>query len=127
MSLEKIAVDGLIIAHSSGSAVSGGEFTITSLPSIKGKADGKGVYSGVLAFTFTGGTHSSGTSGSATGGGSITLTATKSKVDGNLVFREGDTGTLIGVYVPPSVPPPTVAFSSDVEISAAGQDLVKGV
>ena len=130
MALEFLGVEGLTIDHSSGSPVSGGSFTITSLASLKMKIKAgilfKGVYRGVLAFTFTGGSHSSGTSGSALGAGTISFTATKNKIDTLFVLREGDSGTLIGTYVPPSVPPPTVPFTSNVEITDAGQSKVKG-
>lgn len=121
---EYIAVSGLTIGHSSGSPVSGGTFTLTSIPSLKVKADGKGVYSGTLAFTFIGGTHTAGASGTATGGGTITVSATKTKADGSFVFLVGDTGTLAGAYV--TSVPTTISFESDVEITNAGQTKVKG-
>lgn len=124
--MEFLAVEGLTISHKSGSPISGGTFTVTSVSSLKCKADGKGVYSSVLNFTFTGGTHASGTSGSATGDGSISFTSTKNKVEGSFVIREGDDGKMTGAYVPPSVPPPTVTFTSDVEITDAGQNKVRG-
>ena len=126
MARKLLAVDGLTISHSSGSPVSGGSFTVTSLPSLKMNAESKGVYRGVLAFTFTGGTHSSGTPGSALGAGTINFTATKNKIDGQFVLRVDDAGSMTGTYIPPSVPPPTVPFSSDVEISDAGQSKVLG-
>jgi len=129
MARKLLAVEGLTISHSSGSAVSGGTFTITSAPSLKYAVKNvtfKKVYRGTLTFTFTGGSHSSGTSGSATGAGTINFTATKNKIDGQFVLRVEDTGTLTGVYIPPSVPPPTVAFTSNVEISDAGQSKALG-
>jgi len=130
MGLEYIAVSGLTIDHSSGSLVSDGAFTVTSLPSIKVKVSDNGVYngvySGVLTFTFTGGSHSAGQEGTATGGGSISITAKKTKADNKLVFRVKDKGTITGVYVPISGNPPIVPFTSDVEITDAGQIKAKG-
>ena len=126
MSREFIAVEGLTIDHSSGSPVSGGTFTVTSSPSLKMNALGNGVYRGTLAFTFSGGTHSSGTPNSALGSGTISFTATKNKIDNLFVLRVGDTGSMTGTYVPPSTPPPTVPFTSNVEITDAGQDKVLG-
>lgn len=126
MAKEFFAVEGLTIDHSSGSPVSGGTFSVTSSPSTKVKAVGNGVYRGTLAFTFTGGTHSSGTSSSALGSGTIAFTATKNKADGQFVLRVGDSGSMSGTYVPPTTPPPTVVFSSNVEITDAGQDKVRG-
>lgn len=121
-----LAVEGLTINHSAGSPVSGGSFSVTSIASTKMKAEGNGVYRGTLSFTFTGGTHSSGTSGTAVASGTISFTATKNKIDGQFVLREGDTGSMTGTYVPPATPPPTVPFTSDVEITAAGQSTVLG-
>jgi len=128
--MELIAVEGLTIDHKAGSLVSGGSFTVTSTPSLKLKAKVgllfKGVYRGTLAFTFSGGSHSSGTSGSALGAGTIDFTATKNKIDEKFVLRENDGGSMTGTYVPPAVPPPTVSFTSDVEITVAGQTKYSG-
>lgn len=120
-----IAVNGCTIGHSVGSPVSGGTFTITSVASTKVKAEGKGVYKTTIAFTFTGGTFVGGSSGTALGSGSITATATKVKAEGGFVVIEGDTGTLTGTYVPIPTPPPTVSFTSNVEITDAGQTKAK--
>lgn len=125
MTLKLIGVDGLTIVHSAGSPISGGTFTITSTPSVKVKAQGKGVYSGVLSFTFAGGNMSGITAESFTGAGTINPTAIYVKADGALVIREGDTGTLTGSGTNPSPPPPTVPGTGGVEISVAGQTKVK--
>lgn len=126
MSGKLLGVEGLTIGHSSGSLVSGGMFSITSLPSLKVKCEGKGVYRGVLTFMFSAGNHSSGVPGSALGSGTINVTAQKTKADHQLVIRAEDTGTIIGTYVPPSGIPPTIPFTSNVEITDAGQTKVKG-
>lgn len=122
---ELIAVEGLTIDHSSGSLVSGGTFTITSIASTKVKSGGNGAYKTSIVFTFAGGTHSSGTSETAIGGGTITATATKVKVEGGYVMRLGDSGTMNGTYTSATSPFPIVAFSSSVEITDANQDKVK--
>jgi len=130
---EFIGVSGLTIGHGAGSNVSGGTFTITSVPSIKVKADGKGVYKGTLVFTFTGGSCSGpppDSASTAVGAGTIDITATKVKADGSFVIREGDTGSMSGTYVAtnPAPPPPTVpgVFTDQpVEITDAGQTKVR--
>ncbi len=124
--MELLAIEGLTISHSTGSPVTGGTFTVVSTPSTKVKITGSGVYSGTLSFNFIGGTHSSGTPGTANGSGTINFTSTKVRADGQFVLRNTDTGTLNGTYIPPSTPPPTVPFSSGVEISDAGQNKVSG-
>ena len=129
MARKLIAVEGLTIDHSLGSPVSGGTFTITSQPSLKYSIKNvsfKKVYRGTLAFTFAGGTHSSGTTNSAVATGTINFTATKNKIDNQFVLRIDDSGSMTGTYVPPSVPPPTVPFTSNVEITDAGQDKALG-
>lgn len=133
MSLEFIGVEGLTIDHDTGSTVSGGSFTITSVPSIKVKCEGSGVYKGTLMFTFSGGTCSGpppDSGSTATGSGSINFTATKNKVDGSFVIRKGDTGTMSGTYVAtnPSPPPPTIPgtfVNQPVKITDAGQTKVR--
>jgi len=120
-----VAVEGCEIGHSSGSLVSGGTFVITNVASTKVKVNGNGVYKISISFTFSGGTHSSGTSGSAIGSGTITATSQKTKIEGQSIVLLGDSGNLTGTYIPPSTPPPTVAFTSGVEIIDSGQDKVK--
>ena len=130
MALKEIAVDGLTIDHDSGSIVSGGSFTITSIPSLKVKCENKGVYTGTLSFSFSGGYVSpddSGTTG--TGTGTIMFTAQKVKAENQFVLRKGDTGTMSGTYVKinPAAPPPTVpgTFTNQpVKITDAGQTKV---
>jgi hypothetical protein len=130
MAKEFLAVEGLTISHSSGSPVSGGSFTILSVASLNYFCKNisslfRGVYTGSLSFSFSGGTHSSGTSGSAIATGTINFTSTKNK-NGSFILRENDNGSMTGTYIPPSVPPPTVPFTSNVEISNAGQSKVRG-
>ena len=121
MSLELIAVSGCVIGHGSGSTITGGIFAITSIASTKVKAQGQGVYTLKIDFTFSGGSAPGVVSGSVTGSGTINATATKAKAEGQFVMRQGDTGTLTGTGTNPSPPPPTIAVSGPVEIKTAGQ------
>lgn len=120
------------IDHGDGSPISDGVFTITSAPSTKSKAEGAGVYTNPLQYTFAG--------GSATGfidGSVLTVvpqqipaTALKPKSEGALLMRLGDTGIMnaIGTIDPP---PPTAPFVAPVvgpvEVTDAGQTKARGV
>ena len=107
------------IDHSTGSPISGGVFVITGSPDAKVKAESFGVYVSPLAFTFSGGDAAGFVSGTVSGGGTIIATATKTRVSGVFVMREGDsgilsaTGTLSGGG--------TGSVSGGVEITDAGQ------
>lgn len=127
MSLEKIANEDLTLDHGSGSPISGGSFTVTSTPSAKNKAGGKGIYTDPLLYTFAGGDGAGAVNGSVASVGpqSIAATAAKSKGDGALVMREGDSGTMAAIGTNSAPPPPTLPFSGPVEIAAAGQDKAK--
>lgn len=128
MSLELIAVDGCTLAHASGSLISGGVFTITSVADVKSKAGGAGVFKAPLQFTFAGGNASGFVPGSVMTTASVVMNATASKVKtgGMLVMREGDfvlmscTGT--SLPNPPGAPAPV---AGNVKISIAGQTKVK--
>ena len=124
MAKEFTGVVGLTIAHSTGSLMVGGTFVVTAVPSTTVKAEGQFVYTGALSFTFSGGTYSGNAGG--VGAGTINFTSTKVKVDGSFVLREGDTGTMDGVYTNPAAPPPTLPFTAaPIEISNAGQSKVR--
>ena len=123
MSLELIAVDGLTLAHASGSAISLGAFVVTAVPSTKNKAQGKGVFSGPLAFTFSGGNAAGCTPGTVTGGGSIPPAAAKTKSEDLLVIRAGDSVTMVAAGTAPNGA--AVSVSGKVEVSNAGQTKVK--
>lgn len=125
MTLELIAVQGCTISHAPGSDISGGTFTIVTTPSVTCSAEGKPIYSGVITFTFAGGSASGATAGTVTGGGTISPTSTKVTVDGLAVIREGDTGTLSASGTNSAPPPPTLPFTGDVEITVAGQTSVR--
>jgi len=121
MTLELIAVEGCTIAHDSGSGISGGTFTITSVASTRVKGQGFGVYTVTIDFTFAGGNEATVTPGTVVGSGSVSSTAIKTKAEGLIVMREGDTGTLSGTGTNPAAPPPTLPVSGPVIIAAAGQ------
>jgi hypothetical protein len=131
MSLELIAVDGCTVDHGTGSPISDGVFVITSTPSTKAKAEGKGVYTTPLTVTFSGGSASGFLDESVmtTAPVAIAATATKTKAGGILVMREGDSlklMTCIGTIDPPPPSPPyTGPIAGPIEISVAGQTKVK--
>lgn len=126
MGWEYIGVDGLTIAHSAGSPISSGSFTITSTPSVMVFADGKGVFSGPLTFTFMGGSAAGFVANSINGGGTINPTTLVVKADGALVIRQGDTGTLNGIGITTPDPPGAAGpISGGVEITVANQTEVK--
>lgn len=118
MALKNIAVDGCTISPQG--IVSGGTLTITSLPSIKGKAGGKGIYTTPLTFTVAGANASGYDPGTVVtvGPASIISTAQKTIVEGKLVIREEDqviaamTGTIGGTPTP---------FTEVFKITNAGQ------
>lgn len=121
---EFIAVDGLTLSHANGSPITGGVFTITSIPSSKVKIGGKGIYSGNLTFTFSGGSISGGDPSTVTtiSPAIIQPTATKVKVGGMLVMREGDSVVMNVTYKISGTPSTS---TGNVEISLAGQTKVK--
>jgi len=125
MALENIANEDLTLAHGTGSPISGGTFTVTSVPSQKVKALDKGVHKDPLQYTFTGGNASGFDSGSIATivPQTINATATKVKAENQLVMREGDFGTMQAQGTVGGVPTP---IAGPVEISDAGQDKVKG-
>jgi hypothetical protein len=127
MSAELVAVQGCTLAHGSGSLISGGVFTITSVPSIKVLAESKGVYKTPLTYTFTGGNAAGFVPGSIATlvPQTILATATKVLADGTLVMRAGDIGTMTAQGTTTPNPPGTPgAIAGAVEISVAGQTKV---
>lgn len=127
--MRKIAVDGLTLAHASGSVISGGVFTITSVPEtgIKFKNDSgsfKGVFQSPLKFSFSGGTASGFVPGSVqtTVVASMNTTTLKvQKKNGAKLMCKGDSVMMVCVG---TLPPPaggTAPVSGMVEISDAKQ------
>lgn len=123
-----IANANLTLAHGSTSPISGGAFVILPVPAPSAfvKADGVGIYSKEIKYTFSGGSASGFASGSVatTTPQTITATAVKCKESGDPVMRLDDyntmtaQGTLTGGG--------TGSVLGKVEISDAGQDYAKG-
>lgn len=138
MALELIAVDGMTISHSPGSTTSGGTFVVATSPSLKTKAENKGVYKGPIIINFSGGNSTETLEGTGTiiagtvvGTATISPTATKSKEQGQLVIRDNDGATftsLTGTFLP-NAGPPAIPFTpippTDIEITNPNQTKVK--
>lgn len=112
------------LGHAAGSLVSGGVFTITSVPSLKVRADGKGIYRGPLQYTFSGGNASGFDSGSVatTVPQAIQPTAIKARADGLAVIRLGDSGQMAAIGTVSGTPTAIIGL---VKISDAGQGVVR--
>jgi len=124
MSSEPMMTQDGALAHVAGSLISGGAFTVVSVPSLKTKAVGSGVYRGPLLYTFAGGDADGFVPGSVVTPAPQTIAATaiKTKLDGLAVIRLGDSGTMVAIG---TIPPPTggtAPVSGSVEVSDAGQD-----
>ena len=123
--MENIAVNGLTLTPQG--IVSGGVITITSIPSIKNKAGGQGIYEAPLTFTFAGGNATGYDPGTVVtvGLGSIPATAIKvMKKSGPFVMRENDqapaiamTGTISGTPTP-FVEPWKITNAGQVNVGA---------
>ena len=126
MSLKALMNASGKVDHNTGSVVSGGTFTITSTPSTNVSAGGGGVFRGPLNGTFSEGNASGFVSGSVAGAWVIQPTAANVKADGQLVIRDGDTGTLTATG---TLPPPTggtAPVTGSVVVSDAGQGEING-
>lgn len=128
MALKELAVQGATIAHDSGSPISGGTFSITSVPSLKVKAEGNGVYKTPLLYTFAGGNAAGFVPGSVltTAPQSISATAQKCKAENLPVMRIDDSGVMNAIG---TLPPPaggTAPIAGPVIIDDAGQVKAKG-
>jgi len=123
--IKTMNADGTL-GHKTGSAVSGGSFTITSTPSSTTEISGKGVYVSPLEFTFTGGNATGFVNGSVQTAvpQKITSGATNVQVDGADTMNEGDFATvaMIGTISPPATPPTGPVTPAIVEVATAGQD-----
>ena len=113
------------LGHKAGSPISGGVFTITSVPSIKVKAGGQGVFRGPLVFTFSGGSASGFQPGTVAGGGAIPPSALKVKADGQLVIRDGDFVLMAATGTSASFPFPVLPIAGNVEVADPGQTKAK--
>jgi hypothetical protein len=124
MALKEIAVDGLTLVDDNATNTVPFDYEITSVPSQKVKAEGGGVYKQSLNFTIPTGQGISGMCVLAAPLiGSISPTATKTKAEGGLVLRKGDSVTVVGSGQSPSGTSCPLTFN--VRISDAGQSKVK--
>jgi len=121
-----VANEDLTLDHGALSPISGGTFTVQSVPSPFVKAEGKGVYSQQLLYIFSNGNASGFVDGSVASVGPQTIPATAvfCKEGGKLVMREGDFGTMSCSGTLTAGGTGTVA--GPVEISDAGQTNTKG-
>jgi len=124
MASKELAVEGMTFkfvnpAHS-------GNVVINDPPSSKNKCIGNGIYKDNLSINITNGSDGSITNG--TGAGNIAATGSKVKIDNNiLVLRKGDqSGNITITGTNPSPPPPTLQYTTQVEIDDPGQTKVKG-
>ncbi len=128
MTLKSIMNAAGALGHAAGSTVSLGAFVIVSTPSTKVKAAGLGVYRDALQYSFVGGNAAGFQPGTVATvvTQSIDPTATKDRADGELVIREGDSGSMACEGVPTGGGPPVSVAGAVVEVAAAGQDKAKG-
>jgi hypothetical protein len=100
--MKPVAVEGAQIEHDSGSLISSGAFTITSVASTKTKVNGDGVYSTPLLYTFSGGNAAGFVPGSiaTVTPQSIVSSAAYTKENGLLVMLEDDSATMNCIGTP---------------------------
>lgn len=122
--MKEVMVQGGAVGFGAGATVSGGSFVITAVPSLTAKVDGKGIYAGPLAWTFSGGNGPGAAPGSVMGAGSISPGSTSCKIDGLSAMLKDDqvTATLSGL-TPQGAP---ISFPGQpVKVTNAGQTSVK--
>ena len=116
--MENIANTDCTIDANNGASVS-----IISPASMKSKANGKGVYRGTITVSVAGATAGSCTQ-IAPEQSTISPTAIKTKVDGQEVIREGDSGSVSVAGQTPSSASCNILVNFSID--DAGQDKVKG-
>jgi hypothetical protein len=115
------------IEHDTGSAVSGGSFSISTPASTKIKASGNFVYTGpTIAVSFSGGNMAGMVPGSVAGAGTIAPTTSKNyEVPSLGILRDGDSGTLVGTGTPvgggPPVPVSIPCHCHDTQTKVVGE------
>jgi len=116
------------LGHGSGSAISGGVFSIVSAPSVKNKIENKGIFRGPLKFTFSGGNAAGFQPGTVATISPVDIppTAVKTKADGFPVIRLGDSVVMACQGTSSTPPNPTAGISGPAEVSDAGQSKVRG-
>lgn len=123
------------IDHKPFSSVSSGTFVITTAASPNASISGKGIYSGDLHYTFSGGNAAGFVNGSVETiddlgqpvDNKISPTAANVRVNGKLVMRVDDEEAMVCWGVPVSTPPnkAIVPFAT-VIVNDAGQNKVTG-
>jgi hypothetical protein len=125
MSRKNVMVNGGTLGFAVGSVVSGGAFTITAVPSVRTKVDGKGIYCGPLAWTFAGGNATGAVNGTVFGAGTINPSAVYNKDGGLAMVLEGDSVAATFNGVTPNGNPITFPGVT-VRVANAGQTKVLG-
>lgn len=116
-------VQGLTLKFTiAGTPVTGGEATISSVPSSTVKVNGKGVYAGTFNVSFAGCTYGSYTQ-AAPAVFAISCGAQYSKADNKAIMLKEDNGTAKGVSF--VMGQSSTTFDIKCEVSDAGQDKVK--
>lgn len=124
--MKNVVTEADNLAHDTGSLISGGIFSITTLASLKVKAAGNGVRKGAQQFTFSGGTASGFVPGSVltTVPQVLNPTATKVKAEGSFVVLDGDSVVMNCIG---TIPPPTggtAPVAGAVKFSASQMKMV---
>jgi hypothetical protein len=119
MALKEIAVEGCTFKVTGATSSS---VTNNGIASTKVKAEKKGAYSGGIPISVT--ASISGTCEGASGTGTISPTALKTKIENSLVNRQGDS---VSIAVSGGVTPggSSCGFTVSVEIDNPGQTKVK--
>lgn len=118
-----VANADLTVDYAAGSPVSGGVQAVTPTLITKAKVGGKPVHAGGVTVSYT----------LAVGGGSVNLvgtgviepTAEKGKAEGSRMNRVGDSVTITFTGTQTAPPNNPVSIDADVEITDAGQTVVK--
>lgn len=120
---KNIAVDGCELEDETG----GGTVSISTSPSDKVKADGKGIYFGPISISVSG-SDGGGLIGDGNGAGPGVITGTGSSIksDGQPALLEGDTATVLvsGTTTSGSTVTPVLNVSVTVKVKKAGQSVV---
>lgn len=122
-----ITVDGAVIGTgnvSITSQASTNSKVIISANVKKGIYIKKGIYTSPMSISVSGYSDSAISSGSGTG--VINSTATNSKIDGQAIMLEGDSGEVVLSGTNPQSGSPVTGYTVTVKIISAGQSTTKG-
>ena len=112
-----------------GAVIGTGNVSITSQASTNSKVIisanvKKGIYTSPMSISVSGYSDSAISSGSGTG--VINSTATNSKIDGQAIMLEGDSGEVVLSGTNPQSGSPVTGYTVTVKIISAGQSTTKG-